>query len=80
VDLKEGGQVSRVTGKTPHIKNKVLCSKLLTLCNRTLIEVRELTTSVRDAASQVYEEKALENGTLTGERLQQMFEDYHGEF
>jgi len=79
VDLKEGGQVSRVPGIPTHIENAVLCSKLLSLCTKTFIEVRELTTSVRDAASQVYEENALENGMLTSERLKQMFADYHGE-
>jgi len=74
MDLKEGGQVSRVKGIPPHIENAALCSKLLTLCNKILVEVRELTKSVRDAVSQVYEEMALENRMLTGERLKQMFE------
>jgi len=69
MDLKEGGQVSIVTGIPSHIENPVLCSKLFTLCNKTLIEGRELTTSVRDAVSQVHEEKALENRIVTGERL-----------
>jgi len=55
VDLIEGGQVSRVTEILPHIENAVLCSKLLTPCNKTLIKVRELPTPVRDAVSQVYE-------------------------
>ena len=80
VDIKEGGQESRVTGIPSHIDNAVLCSKLLTLCNKNLIDIRELTASIRDAVSQVYEENALENGMLTGERLKQMLEDYHREF
>jgi len=79
VELKEGSHVSRVAGIPPHIENAVVCPKLPTLYNKTLIEVRELTTSVRDTVSQVYEEKALENGMLTGKCLKQMFEDYHGE-
>jgi len=62
-----------------HIKDIVLCSKLLTLCNKTLIEVRALMTSIRDAVSQMYEDKVLEKRMLTGKRLKEMFEDYHGE-
>ena len=79
VHIEVGGQVSRVTGIPPHIENAVLCTKLLTLCKETLVEVRSLTSSVRDAVSQVYEEKALENGMLTGERLKEMFTSFHGE-
>ena len=79
VHIEAGGQVSRVTGIPPHIENAVLCTKLLTLCKETLVEVRSLTSSVRDAVSQVYEEKAIENGMLTGERLKEMFQSFHGE-
>ena len=68
-----------MTGILPHIENAVLCTKLLTLCKETLVEVRSLTSSVRDAVSQVYEEKAIENGMLTGERLKEMFQSFHGE-
>ena len=79
VHIEAGDQVSRVTGIPPHIENAVLCTKLLTLCKETLVEVRSLTSSVRDAVSQVYEEKAIENGMLTGERLKEMFQSFHGE-
>ena len=79
VHIEAGGQVSRVTGIPPHIDNAVLCTKLLTLCKETLVEVRSLTSSVRDAVSQVYGVKAIENGMLTGERLKEMFQSFHGE-
>ena len=68
-----------MTGIPPHIENAVLCTKLLTLCKETSLEVKLLTSTVRDAVSQVYEEKTLENGILTGKRLKAMFESFHGE-
>ena len=71
-----GGQVSRITGIPPHIQNAILCTKLLKLCSETLVEVKELTTNIKAAVSAVYEEKAEENGYLTGERLKIMFDDY----
>ena len=76
VGLKVGGQVSRITGIPPHIQNAILCTKLLKLCSETLVEVKELTTNIKAAVSAVYEEKAEENGHLTGERLKIMFDDY----
>ena len=76
VGLEVGGQVSRVTGIPPHIQNAILCTKLLKLCSETLGEVKELTTNIKTAVSEVYEEKAEENGHLTGERLKIMFDDY----
>ena len=76
VGLEVGGQVSRVTGIPPHIQNAILCTKLLELCSETLGEVKELTTNIKTAVSEVYEEKAEENGQLTGERLKIMFDDY----
>ena len=79
VSLEQGGQVSRVTGIPPHIENAIMCSKLLRLCDETLKEVKSLTITVKDAVASAYEEKAIENGQLTGERLRTMFEDYHGE-
>ena len=51
VGLKKGGQVSRVTGIPPHIENAVLCTKLLTLCKETLLEVKSLTPTVRNAVA-----------------------------
>ena len=76
VGLKVGGQVSRITGIPPHIQNALLCTKLLQLCSETLVEVKELTTNIKAAVSAVYEEKAEENGHLTGERLKIMFNEY----
>ena len=72
VSLKEGGQVSRVTGIPPHIQNAMLCSKLLKLCSKTLAEVKLLTTNIKDAVSEAYEQKAEENGHLTGKKLKEI--------
>ena len=60
--MKEGGQVSRVTGIPSYIQNAILCSKLLKLCGETLAEVKSLTTNIQDAVSNAYEKKAEENG------------------
>ena len=57
IGLKLGGQVSRVTGIPPHIQNAILCTKLLKLCSETLGEVKELTTNIKAAVSEIYEEK-----------------------
>ena len=40
-------------------------------------EVRHLTTTVKDAVSEAVEEKSIQNGHLTADRLKAMFEDYH---
>ena len=71
--------MSRVTGIPPHIENAIMCSKLLRLCDEILKEVKSLTITVKDTVASTYEEKSIENGQLTGERLKIMFEDYHGE-
>ena len=61
IDFKEGDQVSRVIWIPPRIENACICSKIFTLCNEILIQVKALTTLVRDAVSQMYEEKAVKN-------------------
>ena len=77
VSVKEGGQVSRVAGISPHIQNTILCSKLLKLCGETLAEVKSLTSNIKNAVSEAYEQKAEENGHLTGEKIKRMFDEYH---
>ena len=72
-------RVSRVIGIPPHIQNAMLCSKLLKLCSETLAEVKSLTTNIKDAVSEAYEQKAEENGNLTGEKLKEIFGKYHGQ-
>ena len=38
--------------------------------------VRELTIQVKSAVNEAFEEKSVENGQLTGERLKAMLSDY----
>ena len=76
VGLTMGGQVSRITGIPPHVENTMLCTTFLKLCSETLVDVKELTTNIKAAVSAAHEEKAEENGHLTGERLKIMFDNY----
>ena len=76
VSLDPFGQVKRVTGIPPHIENECLCAKMLRLCEETLATVRELMIQVKSAVNEAFEEKAVENGLLTGERLKEILSDY----
>ena len=67
MSVKEGGEVSRVTGIPPHIQIAILYSKLLKLCGKTLAEVKSLTSNIKPTVSEAYEQKVEENGHITGE-------------
>ena len=49
------------------------------MCEDTLREIRELTATIKEAVSEAFEEKALENGHITSEKLKELFEDYHAQ-
>jgi hypothetical protein len=73
VTLKPEGHVQQATGIPPHVQNAKVAKEILNTCVETLNEVKEMATTVHEAVKQAFEEKAFENGQLTGERLQQMF-------
>ena len=76
MSLDPVGQVKRVTGIPPHIENACLCENMLRLCEETLVTFRELTIQVKLEVNEAFEEKAVENGQLTGEQLKAMFSEY----
>ena len=42
------------------------------MCEDTLREIRELTATLKEAVSEAFEEKALENGHMTSEKLKKL--------
>ena len=69
-------QCKHATGIPPYIENACLCAKMLRLCEETLTTVKALKIQVKEAAKDAFEEKAEENGQLTGKRLKVMFSEY----
>jgi len=72
VTLEPKGQVRSATGIPPHIEHATMAKKILHLCEMTLLVVKDMATSVKEA----FEEKAEENGQVLGERLKTMFEEH----
>ena len=70
------GQCKHATVITPHIENACLCENILRLCEDTLTTVKALTIQVKEALKDAFEEKAEENGQLTGERLKVILSEY----
>ena len=65
------------TGIPPHVQQAELIGKTLNLCIETLEEVKQFAITVKDAVKEAYEDRAEENGQVTGERLKQMLDQYH---
>lgn len=75
VTLEPEGQVKQATGVPPHVRNAKVVREVLDTCLDTLEQVKGMAQTVEEAVKRAYEDKAEENGQLTGERLKQIFED-----
>ena len=75
VTLSPIGSVTTATGIPPHISTQRQLVNVITLCTSTLQEVKTMAETVKAAVSQAYEEKAEQQGHLTGERLQALLEE-----
>jgi len=76
VTLEPKGQVKSATGIPPHIEHATMAKKILHLCETTLHAVKDMATSVKRSVKEAFEEKAEENGQVSGERLKTMFEEH----
>lgn len=75
VTLSPIGSVTTATGIPPHISTQRQLVNVVTLCRATLEEIKQMAETVKSAVSEAYEEKAIEQGHLTGERMQMMLEE-----
>jgi hypothetical protein len=75
VTLEPEGQVKEASGIPPHIQNAKMVRDVLDTCLETLEQVKNMAQTVEDSVKNAYEEKAAENGQLTGERLKQIIEE-----
>jgi hypothetical protein len=64
-------------GIPPHIRQAVLMKETLTMCKETVVEVQGMAATVKAAVANGFEEKALECGQMTGERMDAMLVSYH---
>ena len=76
VSVDAVGQCKHATGILPHIENACSCAKMLRLCEETLTTVKAFPIEVKEAVKYAFEEKADENGQLTGKRLKVMLSEY----
>jgi hypothetical protein len=79
VTVEAEGQITRPTGIPPHIEQAKVLRKVLNVCEETLRDVQSMANTVKDAVCEAYEEKALEQGHMTGERLERIMQDYQHE-
>jgi hypothetical protein len=75
VTLEPEGQVKDASSIPPHIQNAKMVRKVLDTCLETLEQVKGMNQMVEESVKNAFEQKAEENGQLTGERLKQMFEE-----
>ena len=70
------GQSKHAKGIPPYIEKACLCANMLRLCEVTLTTVKALTIQVKEAVNDAFEEKAEDNGHITGEGLKAMLSKY----
>jgi len=76
VTLERGGQMTTPTGIPPHVTSAVMMQKIFELCETTLKTIKSLTEDIKVSVKEAFEEKAEENGQVTGERLKNMLDEY----
>jgi hypothetical protein len=77
VTLESDGHMTVASGIPPHIRQAVLIKSTLNVCKETFEAVKLMAGGVADAVKQGFEEKALECGQMTGERMKDMIVEYH---
>jgi hypothetical protein len=76
VTLEPEGQMTTATGIPPHVASATILQEVLTVCTNTLESVKEMTKNIEQAVKGAFEDKAEENGQVTGERLKDMLSEY----
>lgn len=74
VSCSPGGLVHISTGIPPHVEHAIQMKRVIQLCIQTLGEVKVMSENVRSAVNDAIEEKALENGHLTGQRFLELMD------
>lgn len=69
VTLEPCGQVTAASGIPPHIKQAVKTNEILEACKKMLETMGDMTNVVQSSVSQAFEDKAIENGQLTADRV-----------
>jgi hypothetical protein len=76
VTLEPIGNVTKSTGIPPHIEQARTLSGVLDICKSTLEQVKTFAGTIKDAVSQVFEEKAIEQGNITGHRFNELMVEW----
>lgn len=74
VTLEPEGHVKQATGIPPHVQHAKTAKEILTACLATLEAVKGMVDEVKKAVCDAIEDKAEENGQVTGQRLKQILE------
>jgi len=74
VTLDPVGHIKNATGIPPHIEQALLTRQVLDTCIATVNQVQTMTQDVKVAIGEAIEQKAIDNGQLTFERLRGMFD------
>jgi hypothetical protein len=77
VTIESDGHMTVATGIPPHIRQAVLIKSTLNICKETFEAVKLMAGGVADAVKKGFEEKAMECGQMTGERMKDMIVEYH---
>jgi hypothetical protein len=76
VTLQPEGQMTTPTGIPPHVASATMLQKVLTVCTNTLETVKDMTQRIEQGVKGAFEDKAEENGQVTGEQLKEMLSAY----
>lgn len=79
VTLDAEGHITHPTGIPPHIDQAKMLQKVLNVCKETLHDVQSMANTVKAAVCEAYEEKAIQQGHMTGERLERIMHNYQNE-
>jgi hypothetical protein len=77
VTIESDGHMTVATGIPPHTCQAVLIKTALDVCKETLEAIKLRTGGGADAVKAGFEEKVLECGQMTGERMKDMIVEYH---
>jgi hypothetical protein len=76
VTLDPEGTMTSATGIPPHVASATILNKVLTVCTNTLETLKDMTKNIEEAVKGAFEDRAVENGQVTGERLKEMLSTY----
>ena len=76
VTLNKTESMSRATGIPPHVEQMKLQRELMSLCQTTLERVDNLLDGFVEKINIIFEERAVESGTITSTQLKSMFDNF----